>query len=45
MVVVDPCGYTEPFSVAEKLATLVAGVVAATGSPVEVTVVKVSSLP
>jgi hypothetical protein len=40
--VLNPSGLTEPLSVAEKLATLVAGLVATTGGPV---VVKVLSLP
>jgi hypothetical protein len=44
-VVVNPCGYTEPFRVAEKLATLVAALVATTGAPMGLNVVKVRSSP
>jgi hypothetical protein len=34
MLVVNPCGFTEPFRLAEKLAIKVAGLVMATGGPV-----------
>jgi hypothetical protein len=43
--VVKPCGSTELLSVAEKLATLVAGFVMTTGAPVALRVVNVLSLP
>ena len=42
---VSPCGSTDPLSVAEELATFVAGFVIATGVPVALSVVKVLSLP
>ena len=41
----NPCGLTDPFSLAEKLAINVAGLVVATGGPVALSVVKVLSLP
>jgi hypothetical protein len=44
-LVVNPCGSTEPLSVAEKLAINVAGLVVTTGGPVALSVVKVLSLP
>jgi hypothetical protein len=44
-LVVNPWGLTDPFSVAEKLAINVAGLLEATGSPVAVSVVKILSDP
>ena len=41
-MVVNPCGLTEPLSLAEELATFVAGLVVPLGGPV---VVKVLSVP
>ena len=42
---VNPCGSSEPLSVAEKLAIKVARLVVTTGDPVVLSVVKVMSLP
>ena len=42
---VNPCGQSEPWSVAEEVATFVAGLVVTTGAPVAASVVKVLSLP
>ncbi|PYL29049.1 MAG: hypothetical protein DMF39_07835 [Verrucomicrobia bacterium] len=44
-VVVNPCGSSEPFSVAEKLAIKVAALVETTGGPVALSVVNVLSAP
>ena len=44
-VVVNPCGSSEPLSLAEEVVTLVAGLVVTTGGPVALSVVKVLSLP
>jgi Ethanolamine utilization protein EutJ (predicted chaperonin) len=43
--VVNPCGLSEPLSVAEKLAIKIAELVNTSGGPVGLSVVKVVSLP
>ena len=43
--VLNPCGSTEPLSVAEKLAMKLAELVITTGGPVALSVVNVLSLP